>query len=149
MKHERYRLRVSSRIKALAGIKRFINRVANLHAIPSAVRDDLALAVYEGCANVIEHAYDNSGGSELEVEVEIKDRVAIIFIYDNGPPFTPPFNIPDVWELIDKGADGGLGLWMIRNLMDEVNFYREGDVNVLEMRKSLRSRKDKELNAEL
>ncbi|MCK4594122.1 ATP-binding protein [bacterium] len=142
MKHERYSIRISSSPSALAGIKRFINRVANLHAIPSAVRDDLALAVYEGCANVIEHAYDNSEGGKLEVEVEIKDRVAIIFIYDNGPPFTPPSNTPCARELIDEGADGGLGLWMIRNLMGEVNFYRQDGVNVLEMRKDLDPRKD-------
>ncbi len=142
MKHERYSIKISSSPSALTGINRFINRVANLHAIPSAVRDDLALAVYEGCANVIEHAYDNSEGRELEVEVEVKDRVAIVFIYDNGPPFTPPLNTPSARELINKGADGGLGIWMIRNLMDEVNFYRRDGINVLEMRKDLGPRKD-------
>jgi serine/threonine-protein kinase RsbW len=137
MRHKRYRIKISSTIEALAGIKRFVHRVAGLHTISGPVRDDISLAVYEGCANVIEHAYDSATGRELEVEMEIADGVATVYIYDNGPPFQPPDNSPDVWELIDSGADGGLGLWMIRNLMDEVSFYRRDRYNVLEMRKDL------------
>jgi len=147
MKHERYSIRLKSDLEALAVIKRFVNRVANLHGVPGTVRDDIVLAVYEGCANVIEHAYGDSSPRDLEVELEIQDTAAIIFIYDSGLPFQPPDNAgrtvgrtagrasPDVWELIDRGADGGLGLWMIRNLMDEVNFYNRDGLNVLEMKK--------------
>jgi serine/threonine-protein kinase RsbW len=148
MKHKRYSIRLKSDLEALAGIKRFVSRVANLHGVPGTVRDDIVLAVYEGCANVIEHAYADSPKRDLEVELEIRDSVAVVFIYDSGPPFRPPEEVerdggrtpPDVWELIDRGADGGLGLWMIHNLMDEVNFYNRNGLNVLEMKKRFEAR---------
>jgi serine/threonine-protein kinase RsbW len=135
MKHNRYSIRLKSDLEALAGIKRFVSRVAALHGLPGTVRDDITLAVYEGCANVIEHAYADSTARDIEVELEILESEAIIFIYDSGHPFRPPDKSPDVWELIDRGADGGLGLWMIHNLMDEVNFYNRDGLNVLEMKK--------------
>ncbi|OGD78078.1 MAG: hypothetical protein A2Y64_06475 [Candidatus Coatesbacteria bacterium RBG_13_66_14] len=149
MKHNRYSIRLKSDLEALAGIKRFVSRVAALHGVPGTVRDDITLAVYEGCANVIEHAYADSPRREIEVELEIQESAAIIFIYDSGPPFRPPDDVgrtegrttPDVLELIDKGADGGLGLWMIHNLMDEVNFYNRDGLNILEMKKGFEARR--------
>jgi len=152
MKHNKYSIRLKSDLEALAGIKRFVNRVASLHGVPGTVRDDITLAVYEGCANVIEHAYKDSPKLDIKVELEIQESAAIIFIYDSGPPFRPPDDVgrtggrtggrtsPDVWELIDRGADGGLGLWMIHNLMDEVNFYNRDGLNVLEMKKGFKVR---------
>jgi len=140
MKHKRYSIRLKSDVEALAGIKRFVNRVAALHGVPGSVRDDITLAVYEGCANVIEHAYAGSPECDIEVELEIEGSTAVVFIYDTGPPFQPPddadLTSPDVGELIDRATDGGLGLWMIRNLMDEVNFYNRDGLNILEMRKA-------------
>jgi serine/threonine-protein kinase RsbW len=140
MKHKRYSIRLKSDIDALASIKRFVGRVAALHRVPGNVRDDVTLAVYEGCANVIEHAYSGSAEQDIEVELEVLESTVVVFIYDSGPPFRPPeeatLTAPDVGVLIDRADDGGLGLWMIRNLMDEVNFYNRDGLNVLEMKKA-------------
>lgn len=92
------------------------------------------LAVDEACTNVVEHAYEGRGG-EIEVTMEAEGDRVCATVRDWGAAFDPDaVPIPDVNAPLEKRALGGLGLFLIRQLMDHVEFeFDPVDGNTLTM----------------
>ena len=92
------------------------------------------LAVEEALVNVIRYAYQGKEG-EVELQGEIADdQRLVIKILDNGTPFdvcTVPH--PDISCGIRDRKIGGLGIYLIHKMVDELCYRREGDRNVLTM----------------
>ncbi len=81
------------------------------------------LAVDEACSNVIEHAYDGITGGEIEVSCEVKDDTITIVIHDHGKEFDiTKVRVPNLSKNLEEREVGGLGVYLIRKLMDEVHF---------------------------
>ncbi len=94
---------------------------------------DLQLAVEEACSNVIEHAYRGRGG-QLSVRFETDDSDVIITLQDQGQAFNPErVAAPDTKRPLSKRPVGGLGLHLMRTLMDEVRFTFAPGHNTLVM----------------
>ena len=95
---------------------------------------DLNLALTEGLANAIRHAGQGRGGGSVRVHIDIEDGGLRVRIFDDGPGFdlaqVPP---PD----FDALEESGRGLFLMRALMDSVDYRRAEGGNVLEMRKQL------------
>jgi serine/threonine-protein kinase RsbW len=88
---------------------------------------DLQLSVEEACTNVIEHAYGGKGG-DLAITFEARERDAVLTVRDHGRPFAPEKVVaPDVRLPLAQRGIGGLGLHLMYQLMDEVQFsFSEG-----------------------
>lgn len=118
----------------------FINEQLSETGCSEETRIDVDVAVDELLGNIFRYAYGPEGGS-VTVEVETgKDppAVAVTFM-DRGKPFNPlAQEMPDTTALpAGKRPIGGLGLFMVRNLMDEMTYkYRDGQ-NILTIRKNL------------
>ena len=100
----------------------------------------LALAVDEACANVIEHAYSQEVTHDVTIRAVVDDDALRFEIVDTGRHFDPAIIQPqDVEELIRQRKSGGLGLRLIRTIMDDVQ-YRiiPGEKNELRMTKKLK-----------
>jgi serine/threonine-protein kinase RsbW len=126
--------------RALIGRARFTNRLADLHAIHQFVRGlaieagfldqalgDIELAVVEACANVVKHAYRGHPEASMPIDLEVwlDEPDFCIVITDRGQPFEPPTGPiprPDPARLLERRPRGGLGLYFIVNLMDEVDW---------------------------
>lgn len=94
---------------------------------------DLQLAVEEACSNVIEHAYHGQGG-HLRVLFEAADNDVVITLHDQGQAFDPTrVAAPNTALPLSKRPVGGLGLHLMRTLMDEVRFAFAPDRNTLVM----------------
>jgi serine/threonine-protein kinase RsbW len=93
------------------------------------------LCIDEACTNVIEHAYEGIDGGEIECTCDIDDPNLTIIIHDRGKSFDPsniPF--PDLDSDLETRPVGGLGVFLIKKLMDEVRFEPLGEEgNVLTM----------------
>jgi len=84
---------------------------------------DVELAVDEACTNIIDHSYGGEGLGDIEVVCEIIDPGLKIIIIDSGCFFNPDaIPLPDVKKPMKLRPEGGLGLFFMRNLMDEVHF---------------------------
>lgn len=97
------------------------------------------LAADEACSNVLEHAYAGRPGL-MEVEVEGEPLGIRITIRDWGKPFDPDaIPEPDLTLPLEERKVGGLGMYIMRKLMDEVayEFHEEG--NALVLRKVIRA----------
>lgn len=100
-------------------------------------RLDLALAVDEAVANILEHGY-RGGPGEVEVVAAADDAGVTITVADAGPPFDPLGVPPPALDGdLESRPAGGLGIHLIRSLTDSVEYRREGDRNVLVMRRAL------------
>lgn len=81
------------------------------------------LAVEEACSNVIDHAYAGVGDGEIEVCCDARAGELTIRIRDRGAPFDiTTVRAPVLGPNLDERPVGGLGVHLIRELMDEVRF---------------------------
>lgn len=91
----------------------------------------IEMAVDEACTNIIHHAYGGEGAGEIELACRIENDQVIVTLHDHGKPFNPDaVPPPKMAETIEEVAIGGLGLYLMRKLMDEVHFEfdpREGN----------------------
>ena len=118
----------------------FINEELEAMGCPAKARMQIDTAVDEILANVAAYAYgEESGPVSLLIAGEDDPRTVVIRFTDSGKPFNPlEKEIPDTISMsADDRPIGGLGIYMVRKLMDEVAYeYRDGK-NVLLLRKRI------------
>lgn len=135
-----FTLDVPSTTENLAMIREFVTRVAAQAGLSDAEVGQLELAVDEACANVIEHAYGSDRTKQVMVRAIFDADTLRIHVIDTGKGFDPA-DVPqqELKELIAKRRTGGLGMRLIKTLMDEVHYDMEpGKRNELRMVKKLR-----------
>ena len=95
----------------------------------------LELAVYEACANVVRHAYEEPQEGKLRLRIWFNSDRVVIQVIDFGPGFDPQ-SIPDPHP--ENPSEGGMGLYIIRAAVDRFSYspsQQEG--NVLQVEKYL------------
>lgn len=137
-----FTLDVPSTTQNLALIREFVTRVAAQAGFNETEVGQLELAVDEACANVIEHAYGDDKAKQVMVRAVFDEDTLRIHVIDTGKGFDPTqVQEQDLKDLIAKRKTGGLGMRLIRSLMDEVHYDIEpGKKNELRMVKKLRKR---------
>lgn len=137
----KFMLQVPSSTENLALIREFVTSAAQQAGFDASEVAKLELAVDEACANVIEHAYGGHDATkEVIVRVTFDHETLTIDIEDTGRGFDPEEIQPEELEqLISKRKTGGLGMRLMKTLMDEVRYEIEpGKKNALHMVKRLR-----------
>jgi serine/threonine-protein kinase RsbW len=135
-----FSLNVPSSTENLAMIRDFVSNIGAQAGFTEAEVARLALAVDEACANVIEHAYSQEVTHDVTVRAVVDEDELRFEIVDTGRHFDPSIiHSEDVDELIRQRKSGGLGLRLIRAIMDDVQ-YRiiAGEKNELRMTKKLK-----------
>jgi anti-sigma regulatory factor (Ser/Thr protein kinase) len=136
----RFTLQVPSSTENLAIIREFVVNVGGQAGLQEAEISKLELAVDEACANVIEHAYGHDISKDVTVKATFDDAALKVSVIDEGKGFDPAA-IPqsELEELVHKRKSGGLGMRLIRTLMDEVQYeIVPGQKNELHMTKKLK-----------
>ena len=105
------------------------------------MRNKIIVAVDEALANVVEHAYGGDKGT-VDIDFELTTEYLRVQIRDRGARFDPGDKLNstvDIHDHIRKGLKGGLGLFLMRRIMDEVHFNHDGPefVNELVMVKNI------------
>lgn len=94
------------------------------------------LAADEAASNIIEHAYEGRADASFEMSCDyLKDRLVIIF-HDRGKAFdVSKVTKPDIKADLSERKIGGLGIYLMRKLMDEVQYRSTGSENILTLTK--------------
>jgi len=116
-------LTIPAEIDAIIPVRSLIEKIGLRYAFTSQNIHAAKLAVEEVLTNIIRHGYIDTSHGKITIQIRVKlDRLKIIFI-DQGVSFDPRMvNNPDIVQYIDKGKRGGLGIFMIRRLMDEFQY---------------------------
>lgn len=123
IKEKKYTLSVPGVTDNLATIRSFIRRIAQKGGFAEDDSEEIELAVDEACTNAIKHAYHFNKEQTIDLEVVLDSRKITIRISDRGMGFeAKQIKPPDLKKSIMEGKSGGLGIHMMRSLMDEVRF---------------------------
>ena len=99
----------------------------------------MVLAVYEVCANLMIHSNNCSPKHSIDVEILIKGKGKIVFdIIDKGRGFDiRKYPEPDIKEIIRMKKKGGVGLMLVKRIMDDIDFITNEDYNIVRLTKNL------------
>ena len=96
----------------------------------------LALSLDEAMTNTIAYAWPEGGTHELTLAIEVSDDFVVAVVSDDGIAFDPlEVPPPDLESSLEDRPIGGLGVHFMTTLMDEVTYRRDGERNVLTLRK--------------
>src|SRR5215510_6812058 len=123
-----------ARIDALPRGLALVVECATAAGFPPQRVTEIELAVEEALANICLYAYPNSSG-EVEVRcTQDETRHFLIELIDSGIPFDMlARSVPDFMVDAAQRQIGGLGIPLIRALMDNVTYHREGARNILRL----------------
>jgi len=111
---------------------------ADAHALPAAVRRSLHVVLDELLSNTIGYGFAGRDGGEVTVEAVLRTDQVCVTLTDDGRPFDPfAMAAPDTALPVGQRRIGGLGIHLVRRLMDEVSYHRQGDRNVVVLAKRL------------
>lgn len=124
--------KMPARMENLPELISFINICAKEKGFDAGSLSRIQLAAEEALVNVIMHAYAGSEG-EVEICCLRSDPLSLTFeIRDNGPFFDPlTLPQPDLKAGVADRRVGGMGVFLVRKMTDQVLYRRENDVNVL------------------
>jgi len=136
----KFTLQVPSSTENLALIREFVTSVGAQAGLDESGVAQLELAVDEACANVIEHAYGHDTTKEVMVRAVFDDESLRISVIDEGRGFDPnKVQQETVEQLVHERKSGGLGIRLIKTLMDEVSYeIVPGQKNELHMTKRIK-----------
>lgn len=102
--------------------------------VGDAVVGELRLVAEESLSNVIRYAYADSARHSIELTVEIGGGEVHVVLRDDGRPFNPlAAPAPDLDAPAEQRPAGGLGIHLLRRLVDRADYRREGHANVLRL----------------
>jgi serine/threonine-protein kinase RsbW len=124
-----------ARFDQLNAIRGFASQAARDAGMEESDVNAVELAVDEASSNIIEHAYQGMNGGEIECTCDCDDDRLTIILRDHGKPFElSAIPDPELDTDLRHRQVGGLGVYIMRKLMDEVNFETLGKSgNVLTM----------------
>jgi anti-sigma regulatory factor (Ser/Thr protein kinase) len=96
----------------------------------------IVLAVDEAVSNIIEHAYEEpASGGDIRIVLDVDSSRFEVVIMDSGHEFDPSLvDVPDIAEHVRRGKKKGLGIFLMRQIMDEVKYtFIQGLRNELRM----------------
>lgn len=131
-------LRVDASTRHLAEVRDFVANHASEMGLSDKDISDIRLAVDEAYTNIIKHAYGNSGDRPVEIEIGHNAKQLWISLIDHGEAFDPSdYSEPDILQRIKEKKRGGMGVYLIRKLMDQVQYNKRGQTNEIRMVKNL------------
>jgi len=124
--------KIPAKLENLESMLQFIRNGAEQQGFSGKEINKIQVAAEEALVNVISYAYPDDGG-DVEIRCNAKGAEGLVIeIIDWGIPFDPlSLSEPDIEAPPEEREVGGLGIHIMRNIMDEVSYKREGDRNIL------------------
>jgi len=132
-------LTIESKTERLIAVREFVSSAARSFGFTDEDVSKIALAVDEACTNIIKHAYGFDPRGNISVTVRGRNGSFEVAIRDTGRDFDPAgVAAPNMKEYLAHYRRGGLGMYLMRSLMDEVSYdILPGKRNVVRLIKRL------------
>ena len=116
------KMHVKGSSETLALIRRVIVACVQHLKLGEALINDIKLATTEACTNVIKHAYKFNDAMSFELAIKTSAELFVVEVFYQDPGFVPEkIPVPNLKEV----KEGGLGVYIIRNIMDHVNYITD------------------------
>jgi len=106
----------------LKGIRDFVTGVLRNYSLSEIEINHMVLAVDEVCSNLIIHSHHCNADDAIELSIRNQPTGVTFEIIDRAGTYFDPnaYNPPELKELVSKGHKGGMGLRLVKKLMDKV-----------------------------
>lgn len=131
-------LTFSNRLDEIARMQEAVEELGPALGLPPQTVFAITLSLEEVLTNIITYGYERAGEHTIRVRFRRDGGPVVIEVEDDGRPFNPlDRDPPDTTASVDEREVGGLGIHLVKNMMDEVSYARVGDRNVLTLKKQL------------
>ena len=125
----------------LTEIERLAKTVAEFgkrNNLSGEVMYDVRLALEEVVSNIIRYGFEDDYGHQISIQIHLQGEILTLQIKDDGKPFNPlEVKSTNLEKPFDEREEGGMGVYIVRRLMDELKYKRAEGNNVLLLRKNL------------
>ena len=136
--HPVIEITISNKMSEISHVKQHFNAFADQNSLARQVRRKVNVVFDELLNNIISYAYRDSSQHHIKITVELIRDFLSVTISDDGLPFNPlDVDRPDTEISIDDRQVGGLGIHVVRNVMDRIAYQRHANKNVLTLVKYL------------
>jgi len=129
-------VRLASRLDEVGRLAAAVEAFGAAHHLPDTVIFAMNLSLDEVITNVISYAYADVQEHAIDVHLHLEDGLLRAEVVDDGRPFDPlDVPPPDLDAPMEERRIGGLGVHIVREMMDRLEYRRDGDRNVLTLSK--------------
>ena len=134
---------LTNRRSEIERLHQLVEAFSGQHGVPDSVVFAMNLALDEIVTNIIVHGYSERGEHEIRFAITLDEDALEATVRDDAPAFNPLLVPPIDLEAVEEDRPiGGLGVHLVRSVMDSVQYRRDGLENVVVMKKALRATKD-------
>jgi anti-sigma regulatory factor (Ser/Thr protein kinase) len=133
-----YTLTLHNDVQEVPLMATFIDTISEENALDMELSMNINLAVEEAVVNVMNYAYPEGTVGEVRIDASVTDGLLTITITDSGNPFDPTGKEdPDINLPAEERSIGGLGILLVRQLMDNVTYHHVDGKNILTLVKKI------------
>jgi serine/threonine-protein kinase RsbW len=134
-----YQISIGCSLDNLKGIRDFIRTSLKGHGISDVVMNEIVLALDEMCSNLMIHSHHCNPNDQLELKISLPQKGDLVFeIIDDGNLFDiNRFEEPDLGNLIHEKRKGGLGIRLVKSIMDNIEYLSHDGKNVCRLTKKI------------
>ncbi|AFN73872.1 putative anti-sigma regulatory factor, serine/threonine protein kinase [Melioribacter roseus P3M-2] len=136
---DEFSLNIDSRYECVLDAAEKLLTVLEQNNIEEHIKNAFNICLTEAANNVIKHGYKEEPGNEITIKLRKEGDYLVLEIIDEGLP-RPNLDIPDLEfdpEDIDNLPESGMGLYIIKQLMDDVNYFSINGKNYFILKKSV------------
>ncbi len=132
-------LTVDAAIENIPAVTSFVEEQLEQVGCPMKAMMQINIAIDELFGNIAQYAYTpKTGKATVRVEVTENPMAVVITFIDNGVPYDPLAKAdPDITKSADEREIGGLGIFMVKKSMDEINYEYKNGQNILTIKKHI------------
>lgn len=134
-----YKYKVGCSIENLKGVRDFIRGALKDHGVPDLQVSEMVLALDEMCSNLMIHAHHCNPDELFELHIHVEKNTPVVFeIIDDGSAFDiNQFAEPDLGNLVNEKRKGGLGIRLVKSIMDKIEYQNRNGKNICVLMKNV------------
>lgn len=127
---------IENQIEELSSLADKIEELAEKWELSMALAININLVIEEAVSNIIFYAFPDNDKHEIKITVSLINKILVIEISDDGIPFNPLAQVqPDITLPAEDRPVGGLGIFLISQIMDKMDYTRQKNWNILTLNK--------------
>ncbi|MFC1743636.1 ATP-binding protein [Candidatus Riflebacteria bacterium] len=136
---EKLEIIIKNKIPEIDRVNKLFNGFSKKYGIPLRVQREMNVVLDELLNNIISYGYKDGKEHLIDLDIDLQDHDLKIKISDDAMPFNPlKMSKPNTDLSLSARKAGGLGIYIVRNLMDRITYARENEKNIIYMIKSFK-----------
>lgn len=134
-----YTYKVGCSIENLKGVRDFIRESLKNHGVADMQISEIVLAIDEMCSNLMIHSHHCNPDDLFELHILVDKNNPVVFeIVDDGTVFDiNQFNEPAIDNIVHQKRKGGLGIRLVKSIMDKIEYQKRSGRNVCRLIKAV------------